>query len=308
MNNFAVLDIAYAYLTGGVEVSITTNNPCHLTLYWTLNIPLRHKTTRTFRGITMPWGAYFCFTAWTALPQQEAGDTLTHTFDVTDWPHCETRWFCFAGTVTGLESPSISAIYMKHHRARHTYTLQASKDTFFRASHPNANYGNYTYMSVSRASAAPPYFYPSLLSFQLPSIPPEWLLLEATLKLHYITTLSYGLEHYACKVLFGGWWEMAATFNELAPGIPWSSGSFSNTDYVLVDPLAASAIIPPGVGKDMFWNLKPITEDARTLTPQHVNLCIIQPVQHRGVTWYLTREYPYFNYYPELFITLDQYP
>lgn len=115
MNNFAVLDITYLHFTLYILISNTTNNPCHLTCYYTDKTPLRHKTSRTERGLTLPWGAYFCFVAWLSVEQVEAGDTLTHTFRIPDWSYCQTKWFAFRGTVAEVLSPSVSPIFAHHH-------------------------------------------------------------------------------------------------------------------------------------------------------------------------------------------------
>lgn len=114
MKNFAILDIAQTPIPGGISIVLTTNNPCHLTCYWTDKKPLRHYTTRTLRGLTVPWGSYYCFVAWHAVEQNEPGDTLLHTFDLNEWYYCQTRWFTFRGTVAGSESPSVGPIFEKH--------------------------------------------------------------------------------------------------------------------------------------------------------------------------------------------------
>jgi hypothetical protein len=114
MNNFAVLTTAQTIIAYGVRIIITTNNPCHLTSYYTDKQPGSHRTSRNQRGLTLPWGVYYCFVAWQSVEQIEPGDTLTHTFDILDWAYCQTKWFCFRGTVAGELSPSVSAIFQKH--------------------------------------------------------------------------------------------------------------------------------------------------------------------------------------------------
>lgn len=114
MNNFAILNLKYDYLTDGIAITTTTNIACHLTLYWTDIPPRRHPTARVFRGFETPWGAYFCFVGWRAVEQIEAGDTLTHTFLLHPWEICETRWFIFRGTVNDITSPSVGPIFTYH--------------------------------------------------------------------------------------------------------------------------------------------------------------------------------------------------
>lgn len=115
MNNFAVLEINYLHLTNAILIRNTTNNPCHLTCYYTDKKPGRHKTSRTDRGLTLPWGAYFCFVAWQSVEQNEPGDTLSHTFEIPDWTFCQTKWFVFRGTINGELSPSVSPVFEHHH-------------------------------------------------------------------------------------------------------------------------------------------------------------------------------------------------
>lgn len=115
LQHFAILSLTQFFHSTGILIIATTNNPCHLTCYYTDKPPVRHRLSRVVRGEALPWGAYWCFVAWKELEQQEAGDTLTHTFDLTPWPICQTRWFAFRGTVAGVLSPSVSAIFKKHY-------------------------------------------------------------------------------------------------------------------------------------------------------------------------------------------------
>ncbi len=115
MNNFAVLTIAYSPAPTTLPLSIDTNNPCHLTCYYTDKEPGRHRTARNQRGLTLPWGVYYCFVAWLSVEQTEPGDTLTHTFEIPDWSYCQTKWFAFRGTVAGVLSPSVSCLFKYHH-------------------------------------------------------------------------------------------------------------------------------------------------------------------------------------------------
>ncbi len=115
LQHFAVLTIVYYHLASSIFIVTTTNNPCHLTCYYTDKPPVRHPLSRVVRGLSLPWGAYWCFVAWKEVEQREAGDTLVHTFQVPDWSYCQTRWLCFRGTVAGELSPSVSALLKHHH-------------------------------------------------------------------------------------------------------------------------------------------------------------------------------------------------
>lgn len=58
---------------------------------------------------------YFCFDVYEDNEQEEAGDTITHTFIKPDWPVCQTRFFYFHGRIDGEPSPSTTAIFKQHH-------------------------------------------------------------------------------------------------------------------------------------------------------------------------------------------------
>ncbi len=115
LQHFAVLTIAYSHTATSIIITITTNNPCHLTCYYTDKEPGSHRTSRNQRGLTLPWGVYYCFVAWQSVEQIEPGDTLTHTFEIPDWSYCQTKWLAFRGTVAGELSPSVSPIFQHHH-------------------------------------------------------------------------------------------------------------------------------------------------------------------------------------------------
>ena len=121
MNNFAVLDIAYHPTPTTVSIVTHTNNPCHLTCYYSDKEPRRHRTSRNQRGLTLPWGAYYCFVSWLSVEQTEPGDTLIHTFYFPTWVLCQTKWLVFRGTVSGVLSPSVSPIFKYHSTARVTF-------------------------------------------------------------------------------------------------------------------------------------------------------------------------------------------
>ena len=115
MYNWALLSIAYMHFATSITITVTTNLPVHLTMYWTSVEPVRHRHSIIRRGLNIPWGAYFCFVAWNTIEQVEPGDTLTHTFIVPDWEFCQTRYFTFIGTVGGNDSPSIGPLFTHHH-------------------------------------------------------------------------------------------------------------------------------------------------------------------------------------------------
>ncbi len=118
---WAPIDIVQEWAGNTATIVLTTNTPCHLSMYWTTKQPWVHRKERIVRGLTVPWDAYWCFAAWTENEQEEPGDTLAHTFVKPGWQYCETRWFCFRGTVEGVLSPSDSPIFSKHYDKRWTW-------------------------------------------------------------------------------------------------------------------------------------------------------------------------------------------
>jgi len=99
--------------TGYIFIA-TTDVPCHLFMRWTLEKPRTHKDPVLRRGVYFPEAVRFCFVEYEDNEQEEAGDTLTHTFIKLDWPSCQTRYFYFWGTVAGEVSPSETPLFSKH--------------------------------------------------------------------------------------------------------------------------------------------------------------------------------------------------
>jgi hypothetical protein len=112
--HFVVRHMTTALTTGGVLVTCYTNNAVHLWLRWTNIVPQKHIIPREQRGGLVNTYIDQCFVAFYDVEQNEPGNTWTHTFTVEPWPGCETRWFYFWGTVSGVPSPSASVIFAYH--------------------------------------------------------------------------------------------------------------------------------------------------------------------------------------------------
>ena len=115
--HFAVRNVTFTPTVTGYTVTCYTNNPAHLFLRWTTTTPQKHIHSKIVRGA--PVGTYIdqCFVVYTDVEQNEPGDTWTHTFTLDPWGYCETRWFYFWGTVSGVTSPSASCILSFHSTA-----------------------------------------------------------------------------------------------------------------------------------------------------------------------------------------------
>lgn len=119
IGNWAVLDFYYNSILEGFSLVVETDRPCHLYMRWTDTEPLKHASSKWRRGISLMAGTRYCFVTFHENEQEEAGDTLIHTFIKKNWPVCQTRWFYFIGSVVGVEQPSSSPIFHLHREAEY---------------------------------------------------------------------------------------------------------------------------------------------------------------------------------------------
>lgn len=110
----SVRDVQHSLLCDGYIITATTDIPCHLYMRWSTTKPQKHIVPAYRRGIYMHGDVYLCFVAYRDNEQEEAGDTLTHTFIKKNWQVCETRYFHFWGKVAGQPCRSTSAIFQLH--------------------------------------------------------------------------------------------------------------------------------------------------------------------------------------------------
>lgn len=115
LTHFALLDLKYEYLEDGFKIVATTDVPCHLYCRMTKTEPRKHSLPSGRRGLRISGDIRFCFVVYEDNEQEEAGDTLTHTFIKPDWPYCETRWFYFVGEQGGVSSVSETCIFKLHY-------------------------------------------------------------------------------------------------------------------------------------------------------------------------------------------------
>lgn len=290
LNNFAVMTIAYTHTFDTMVITITTNNTCHLTCYWTDKEPLQHFTSRVVRGLTVPWGTYFCFVGWRAIEQLEAGDTLSHTFHIPDLVYCQTIFFTFRGTVAGVLSPSVAPIFKRHFVPWFTSALSAFKDTRISSVSKNANYGAST---SARVTGSLPTGNRShmFIAFDPSEIPPGANILSAVLRLAFFASTAEGYTHWAYRFHPPSWVELEMTYRRSSIGIPWSVGGlFTAADFVTSNPSGASTIIPPLTGTSACeWDVREIVENAVShLTT--VNIVITGQSPEAGPVFYDTRE------------------
>ncbi|MBA7694094.1 hypothetical protein ES703_102696 [subsurface metagenome] len=114
ISNWAPMQLEYVPIADGYKVIFRTDNECHLYMRWSLVYPQVHKIPRYRRGIWLFDDKRFCFVVYHENEQEEAGDTLVHTFIKTNWPVCQTRYFYFVGTKQTEQQSSTSALFTKH--------------------------------------------------------------------------------------------------------------------------------------------------------------------------------------------------
>jgi len=144
--NFAIPDIEYFHQPHSIRIKTSTNVPCHLTCYYTDKEPWKHHTSRTIRGLKVPWRTYFCFVAWNMVEQSEYGATLYHTFELPFWEYCQTKWFTFRGTVDDVESPSVGPIFKHHHSGVLPFTFSIGSEAINRPGQFGNVVGVYRYL------------------------------------------------------------------------------------------------------------------------------------------------------------------
>ena len=127
ISNWAPLSLTQPEVPECHTITVTTDIPVHLFMRWTDKKPLTHATELIRRGISLPNATRWCFVAWHEVEQEEAGDTLTHTFILCDWIVCETRYFYFIGTKQAEESPSASPIFYYHREGVPMYVINLGK-------------------------------------------------------------------------------------------------------------------------------------------------------------------------------------
>lgn len=111
---FSIRDVSWVLSIDSVTIEVITDVPCHLYMRWTLVRPRIHSKSSIRRGLAQMKDVRFCFVIYHDNEQEEAGDTLIHTFVKPDWPVCEIRWFYFWGEVNAVVSPSTSPLFKLH--------------------------------------------------------------------------------------------------------------------------------------------------------------------------------------------------
>ena len=115
--NWCILLVTQTPTATGYKITCWTNVPCHLYMFWTNEEPQKHMRTRIVRGLSVLDTPAYCFVHWHQNEQEEAGDTIYHTFIKEPWPECETRWYTFRALVNNEWTTSAAPIFKKHRGA-----------------------------------------------------------------------------------------------------------------------------------------------------------------------------------------------
>jgi len=112
---WTIIEYYHSWVGDTLYISLRTDIPCHLWLYWTDIEERMHERTKIRRGVRILSIPDFCLPAWRKVEQNEAGDTEWHTFDFGSWADCQRRWWFFFGEEGGIASPSSSPIVTAHY-------------------------------------------------------------------------------------------------------------------------------------------------------------------------------------------------
>ena len=199
--NFAILDLVQQLTETGIKLIVTTNVPCYLYCYWTATEPEKHLIPILTRGVEMHTRLKMCFVNWHENEQEEAGDTLIHTFIKEPWASCETRWLTFRAKVMGEWVKSVGPIFKKHRLyipPLPQYEFPAVYWTGYMAKY-GANWydawsdeaaafytGQWTYEVMARQPRVPVYtINRGILRFDTSEIPDDKEIQSATLKIAF---------------------------------------------------------------------------------------------------------------------------
>ena len=126
-------DYAHAWDGNTLYVIAVTDRPCHMTLWWTPSAQIALNITKNARGWLILCDPSFTEAQFTAVDQNEVGDTLSHTFSFGPWSTGDERWWFFKASYSGLPTSSTSitfhAIFDKQANAQSaSHTDLANKD------------------------------------------------------------------------------------------------------------------------------------------------------------------------------------
>ena len=113
--HFLLLEYAHSWVGDTLYVACVSDVPCHQWLRWT-SVPMGvHNRVTTLGGYSFMTDPKYCLVQYNEVEQNEAGDTLSHTFNFAGWATCEWRWWYLVATLGGEPSPSATCIFQAHY-------------------------------------------------------------------------------------------------------------------------------------------------------------------------------------------------
>lgn len=114
--NISFRDVAFTPAEESVTITATTDIACHLFCRLTIEPPRIHTKSITRRGEPFMSELRFCFTVFEDNEQEEAGDTMEHTWIKPAWPVCTTKYFYLFGSQDGIMCVSTSPVFCYHNQ------------------------------------------------------------------------------------------------------------------------------------------------------------------------------------------------
>jgi len=141
-------------------------------------------------------------------------------------------------------------------------TIQPSTiDTFLKKEAPTTNYGTWNKVELA-CDQTNTYTHRALLSFNISTIDPTWVVTNSTMILYYFANLAIdpvGRTVWAYKNTRSDWVETQATWVDYKTATNWTA---AGGDYVTTAPVGGSSVVPAAYGYQS-WNITAIVQDAR---------------------------------------------
>lgn len=112
---WSLIDYQHSWVGNTKHLVLTTDRSCHLWMRITRRYPYKRSRWVVFRGVALPHSDAINFVIRSAIEQEEAGDTLVHTFDFPGWEVCDQYYWYFSGFIADISSDSNTCIFTQHY-------------------------------------------------------------------------------------------------------------------------------------------------------------------------------------------------
>ncbi len=229
---WTIADIVVKASIDGFHVTVTTDVEVHIWMQFSRipgEVQLRWMTVR---GVKRRCQVLYGMNLGNTVEQNEAGDTLTHTFDVafsSVSKNIPTNFIAqVAAGPTGSNGPWFYLPSIIDGPG--TITVTPTLDTYIWKRYPNNNYGALTRFVLSGRPGTLDHTN-ILLHFPRPSVPALSTVLQATLTLYWDGNSGNPYPASVHRLLQPGWFEGNATWIDYDTGLPWNTpgGDFEST-------------------------------------------------------------------------------